>query len=921
VVTRLYTSYDFPTKVLYTDLKMINGITPTSIIKEMLKNIIRGGNIDVRNLLTMTQGYSIETNDMNGKVNFEEIYNEANEIVSSVEYKYNIDEQKNIDNNITTIDEKGNVSKRLIGVDYDLINDFNRSFAKTETSGFKANVAGMLIPTVPFPIPIFIPTVFPESSTNINELRTAVTTKHVHKTALLVEKIATDLGATVSTKNLAWDASSGEVLLTETVNEYGDHYYSFNFPAYWMYDGMGLASQNIGIEGKLIANTPIAAPKPTSSPAGNPYFKLDSYTGDLSKIFHVGDELEVLDEVGIVQSSEILGQNLAAQYKLWVVGFSADKSGILLMDRNGVYINKCEDLDSFDFKIVRSGYKNMQSASMASITSMINPVKNGKLDQDSFGFTANSSFNPRIINASAVVYKDYWNTQTESNLPNYPEYNSNNVVSKIDPVTGLTVITNDPNWILPTGDVKYPNDVKVNPYLWNIKGNWRAEKSYAYLTGRNSAQGQYNNPRNEGFFASFNAFYVLDRTSLIPVWKIDNTNWTYASSVTQYSPYGAELENKDALDRYSTAQYGYVYKLPMAVASNAKYNEIGYEGFEEKKLGAVNKHFGFDINPSNISSTQSHTGRNSIKVGKNTSVALTKSLRAKVNTINSAQCPWVCYANVVATPSSKTINTGEIINIDLTSTTAGTAFSWTVVQSGVSGAIAGSGNRISQTLKTSGVKQGTVTYTITPRDIASGCLGQPITVLVTVVQCNISVGDLYGGGMVIYVDGTGCHGLISALHDVQMPNYGQSSQVPPQAHITTFRPLYTYKNDKTSTDILTGDINTTTIINNYSPSTVPYAAKVAREYNGGGYKDWYLPSRDELALIFTMRYKIGIGSFTEFDSDTRRGHYWSSSQASLSTTAWAIQFFKYGRWEEGQQLEYPKGESGNGNKVRAVRKF
>jgi hypothetical protein len=638
VITKHYTSYDFPTKVSYTDLKMINGITPTNIIKDLLKNIIRGGNIDVRNLLTMTQGYSIETNDMNGKMKLQEVYNEANEIVSSVEYKYNVDEQGNIDNNINTIDEKGNVSKKIIGVDYDLINDFNRSYAKTETSGFKANVAGYLIPVGPFPIPIFIPTVFPESSTNINELRTAVTTKHVHKTALLVEKIATDLGATVSTKNLGWDASTGDVLLTETVNEYSDHYYSFNFPAYWMYDGMGLASQNIGIEGKLIANAPVTAPNASSNPSGNPYFKLENYTGDVSKIFHVGDELMVGDERGIVQSSEVLGQDLPAQYKLWVVGFNSGNTGVLLMDRNGVYINKCEDLNSFSFKIVRSGYKNMQSASMASITSMINPVKNGKLDQDSFQFNSSSSFNPRIINANAVVYKDYWNTQLESVLPYYPNYNSGSVVSHRDPITGNIIIDKDSNFISPSGDVKYPNDVKVNPYLWNIKGNWRAEKSYAYLTGRNSRKGDSNNPRNEGFFTSFNPFYKLDRSAAVSVWKIDETNWTYASSVSQYSPYGAELENKDALDRYSAAQYGYGYKLPMAVASNAKYRQIGFDGFEEKKSATAKKHFGFLNDKANIDSNQSHTGKNSLKVAKGTSSTMSRNLFSTTRNIEPAKC-------------------------------------------------------------------------------------------------------------------------------------------------------------------------------------------------------------------------------------------------------------------------------------------
>ncbi|MBF4508758.1 hypothetical protein IRZ83_18960 [Flavobacterium sp. JLP] len=640
VITKHYTSHDFPTKVSYTDVKMINGITETSIIKDLLKNVIRGGNIDVRNLLTMTQGYSIETNDMNGKVKLQEVYNEAKEIVSSVEYKYNLDEQGNIDNNITTVDEKGNVSKKLIGVDYDLINDFNRSFAKTETSGFKANVAGYLIPVGIFPIPIFIPTVFPESSTNINELRTAVTTKHVHKTALLVEKIATDLGATVSTKNLGWDASTGDVLLTETVNEYSDHYYSFNFPAYWMYDGMGLASQNIGIEGKLIANSTApngASGNPGLGQAGNAYFKLEN--GDVSKIFHVGDELAV--DNGVVQSSGVWGQSLPAVYKLWIVGFNSDKTGVLLMDRNGNYINKCEDLNNFNFKIVRSGYKNMQTASMASITSMINPIKNGKLDQDSFQFNSNSSFNPRIINASAVVYKDHWNTQVESNLPYYPSYNSSSAVSHIDPATGNIIIDKDLNLIYPSGDVKYPNDVKVNPYLWNIKGNWRAEKSYAYLTGRNSRRGDSNNPRNEGFFTSFNPFYKLDRSSQIPVWKIDDTNWTSASSVTKYSPYGAELENKDALERYSAAQYGYMYKLPMAVASNSKYQQIGYEGFEEKKTVTTKKHFGFANDKLNIDSNQSHTGKNSLKVSKGTSSTMTRNLFASIPKIDEAKCPAV----------------------------------------------------------------------------------------------------------------------------------------------------------------------------------------------------------------------------------------------------------------------------------------
>jgi hypothetical protein len=109
--------------------------------------------------------------------------------------------------------------------------------------------------------------------------------------------------------------------------------------------------------------------------------------------------------------------------------------------------------------------------------------------------------------------------------------------------------------------------------------------------------------------------------------------------VTKYSPYGAELENKDALNRYSAAQYGYAYKLPMAVASNSKYQQIGFEGFEEKKTETVNKHFGFANDKLNIVSNQSHTGKNSLKVAKGTSSIMSRNLHPTVQTIEEAKCP------------------------------------------------------------------------------------------------------------------------------------------------------------------------------------------------------------------------------------------------------------------------------------------
>lgn len=617
VVTEFHTSRFFPTKVESTNIDIIPDITPNNIIENMLKN----GNINVKNHLTMSQGFSIVTNDMNGKIKSEKVFEEGageKNFISSVEYKYNTDDNGNVNPELVTINPDGSVKKKYLGLDYDMINDYYESYAKTDINGSDLNTSFFIVGI----FPILAPTAFPKRSSNENLLRTAVTTKHIHKTAVLVEKIATDLGARVSTKNLAWDANSGEVLLTETQNEYGDNYYSFNYPAHWMYEGMGGAYQNIGMEGVLMPNIPFSPPTSSSTASSNPYFKVMGYNGNITRIFKLGDEISVPS--GIVQSSNVLNINLPTEYKLWVVGFSPDNNSVLLMDKNGEYINKCEDLGRFYFKITRSGNRNLQTNSMATITSMVNPILtnlNGtlSLNLDSFNYGGGTGFNPRIINASAVEYNDFWLPQLENRLLNYPTANS--------------------SYLTATGLPKYPNNIKVNPYVWNIKGDWRAEKSYAHLTGRNApvAVADVNNTRNQGFFTSFIPFYQ----QISGVWTKVYTGWTNASSITQISPFGVELENKDALNRYSSAQYGYQYKLPMAVTSNSKYSQMGYEGFEEIKEGNIYKHFGFLDQQKNIDIKNSHTGKASLKVNKGKSALLIKKLKPNIKKIYQVTCPTI----------------------------------------------------------------------------------------------------------------------------------------------------------------------------------------------------------------------------------------------------------------------------------------
>ena len=84
-------------------------------------------------------------------------------------------------------------------------------------------------------------------------------------------------------------------------------------------------------------------------------------------------------------------------------------------------------------------------------------------------------------------------------------------------------------------------------------------------------------------------------------------------------------------------------------------------------------------------------------------------------------------------------------------------------------------------------------------------------------------------------------------------------------------------------------------------ATLGIAARVANDYTLNGFTDWFLPSKDELNLLYQQQVDEGV---TE-------GFYWSSSE-STSNSAW------YHFFGNGLQTTTNKG---NGNRVRAVRAF
>jgi hypothetical protein len=138
---------------------------------------------------------------------------------------------------------------------------------------------------------------------------------------------------------------------------------------------------------------------------------------------------------------------------------------------------------------------------------------------------------------------------------------------------------------------------------------------------------------------------------------------------------------------------------------------------------------------------------------------------------------------------------------------------------------------------------------------------------------SLSIGQSYQGGQVAYVlvngdpgyDATTQHGLIAATSD-------QSRKIT-WDRLTGSFPLYQGTNrGAIGTAIGTGFSNTNNIIASQGGIATSYAAGVARSYTGGGYTDWYLPSKDELNKLYLNR--VAIGGFIS----NSNGLYWSSSE-------------------------------------------
>ena len=142
---------------------------------------------------------------------------------------------------------------------------------------------------------------------------------------------------------------------------------------------------------------------------------------------------------------------------------------------------------------------------------------------------------------------------------------------------------------------------------------------------------------------------------------------------------------------------------------------------------------------------------------------------------------------------------------------------------------------------------------------------------------NCSVGDLGpGGGLIFYVQTNTTFGTWKYLEVAPSTWNGENDPIVPwcPASLSSLG---------TATSAGTGLANTQKIVSGCSDANADFsvAAKVASNYRGGGKSDWFLPSKDELKLLFENRSAVGK-SFSA-------AQYWSSSQ-DTSVLSWSLDF-------------------------------
>jgi hypothetical protein len=159
-----------------------------------------------------------------------------------------------------------------------------------------------------------------------------------------------------------------------------------------------------------------------------------------------------------------------------------------------------------------------------------------------------------------------------------------------------------------------------------------------------------------------------------------------------------------------------------------------------------------------------------------------------------------------------------------------------------------------------------------------------------------AIGDFHEGGVIFYLDETGEHGFVASVSDLGF------DKVWGCPTLINFGAI--------GLEIGTGAQNTIDIVTACSDTNS--AATLSSQLVQNSFEDWFLPSKDELDLLYQQQTIINETALkNNGGSFSNGGRYWSSSH-DLDNTAW-VEYFN-----TGQQDGVLKDAK---HYVRAIRSF
>jgi hypothetical protein len=599
---------------------------------------------------------------------------------------------------VPVIENNGAIVNKEMGVTYDFSTymgeNSNFSVYAGDDFNFDLNWTPFTFPPlIPFIVPIPLPvSIKNRVSLQLTEdqTRTITTTKTIVRNGILMETQQYLDGSRVVNKNLAFDGESGNPILTTSINEFDKPVYNYEYKAHWAYPEM----KNNGTRYRnVISNLTLLA-------QGNSEFELSGTNVDFTKSFKEGDLLylyklnsnkfygritEILTTSVTVVAESTTTTLPTGTSNDWIVSISKPIESNQQSASNGFISSLSNPVTSKKAPFWNSinDYLSNNTLSSTTFSYMFYDSCNASFDGliPSYSVSADMVSTNKIElvftdpNSSVITVSIINSTLPFFNGTNYLINNyrfffvdAHHVLIK-NIITGASAVTlyevkgrfdvtscmdgvlranattfrnvfsydyidiGDPNSVLVnqlSGSVvsSISTNVSSNPYKFGKTGVWKMVDSYEYLASRNQSV-PHSNIAKDGQVNEFNEFDWNNSGAY--------SKWNKSNSITLYSPYGFELENKDILNNFSSALYGYNNQLATSVAKNAGYYETAFDGFEDygSSVAATKKSGHFKWSYSDNSSLAlsngniGHTGVNSISIPSG------KSLKTDFNFVTS----------------------------------------------------------------------------------------------------------------------------------------------------------------------------------------------------------------------------------------------------------------------------------------------